>query len=301
MPASFSARLFISCLIFLHHWSSIFDLHFQDLVPILISHNFDIVRDHSLTSYFQLQRRDMHSQGNALPTATPETSSAGDALDPVLVQGISASNALTGDVVYLGGNSVPAMAVALAYNNDNDNDVAVQDLLSKSVLPVFGLDNESATYPFVDLWGLPHGSFRRIEMLCQLIPVSDSECMQIFKQYRDTAHVIYPGVVDILQFESDLLDFLRNRGSSSLAVQAGTLADQSVYGKSLHWLGLLFAALASGFQWSDLPRKERQIKSQVYGIKCQVPISILFPDFRNSCLCVRMSPNHKLPFSGQSA
>lgn len=156
------------------------------------------------------------------------------------------------------------MAVALASNNDM-NDVAVQDLLNKSVLPMFGLDNESATYPFVDLWGIPHGSFRRIEMLCKLLPPTDADSMQIFKQYRDTAHVIFPGVVDILEFESDLLDFLRHRSSGQLSVQAGSLAEQTVYGKTLHWLGLLFAVLASGFQCSDLPRKERQMKSQVYG------------------------------------
>jgi hypothetical protein len=69
----------------------------------------------------------------------------------------------------------------------------------------------------------------------------------------------------------------------------------------LHWLGLLFATLASGFQCSDLPRKERQIKSQVYSIKCQIPISVFFPDFRNSCLCVRMSPNYQLSFPSKYA
>lgn len=37
-----------------------------------------------------------------------------------------------------------------------------------------------------------------------------------------------------------------------------------VYGKSLSWLGLLFATLGSGIQSSELPRKERQMKSQVY-------------------------------------
>ena len=89
--------------------------------------------------------------------------------------------------------------------------------------------------------------------------------IQLFKQYQDTAHVIYPGIIDIVGFESDLLDFLRQRSNSALTVQPGPLTTQMVYGKDLHWLGLLFAALASATQCSDLPRKERQMKSQVYG------------------------------------
>lgn len=244
---------------------------------------------------------DVRGQGKAASRSSPETSSAGGALDPVVVQGMPASNALTGDAVYLGGNSVPAMVVALADNNNDD--VAVRELLGKSTLPVFGLDNESATYPFVDLWGIPHGSFQRIELLCKLLP-SDSECMQIFRQYRDTAHVIFPGVVDALQFESDLLDFLRNRGNNDLIIQAGGLADQSVYGKNLHWLGLLFATFASGLQCSDLPRKERQMKSQVYGTgesNYSVAIVSSHSNFRNSCLCIRMPPHSQLPFPSYSA
>ena len=237
---------------------------------------WDEMRD-SLSTVSQLLRdlRDRASKSNtelsgqrrATSRTSPDASSTGGALDPSIVEGMSARNALTGDTVYLGGNSVPAMVVALAHDN---RDEAVQDFLQKSVLPVFALDNESATYPFVDLWGLPHGSFQRIELLCKLLPSSDSECMQVFKQYRDTAHVIYPGVIDILQFESDLLDFLRNRGTNALTAQAGSLASQIVFGKDLHWLGLLFATMASGFQCSDLSRKERQMKSQVYGMRDEV-------------------------------
>jgi len=208
---------------------------------------------------------------------------SGSPLDADIIQGISVGNALTGDTVHLGGNSVPAMVAALAHDSSKDN--AVQDLLNKSILPVFGLDNESATYPFVDLWGISHGSFRRIELLCKLLPATDSECMQIFKHYRDTAHAIYPGIVDIVQFESDLLEFLRDRHNNQLALQTGTLANQTVYTKDLHWLGLLFAALASGFQCSDLPRKERQMKSQVYGMLKRGEVFYCFVlTFGASCL-----------------
>ncbi|KIV99253.1 uncharacterized protein PV09_09024 [Verruconis gallopava] len=182
--------------------------------------------------------------------------------DTTVNPAILAKRGFSDDAVYLGGNSVPAMVTALA--NEQHSDLEVQNLLSKSVLPIFGLDNDSATYPFVDLWGIPHGSFQRIELLCKLLPATDGECIRIFKLYRDTPHVIFPGVVDIAEFESDLLDFLRTRATTSLTLGVGPLATQVVFGKSLHWLGLLFAILGSGIQSSELPRKERQMKSQVY-------------------------------------
>jgi hypothetical protein len=202
------------------------------------------------------------SRGQSRKTGGNETDEDGSVSDTVVNPAMLARRGFSDDAVYLGGNSVPAMVTALA--NEQNSDAEVQSLLGKSVLPIFGLDNDSATYPFVDLWGVPHGSFQRIELLCKLLPGTDGECIQIFKLYRDTAHVIFPGIVDIAEFESELLDFLRTRAMAPLTVGAGPLAMQAVFGKSLHWLGQLFAALGSGIQSSELPRKERQMKSQVY-------------------------------------
>lgn len=36
-------------------------------------------------------------------------------------------------------------------------------------------------------------------------------------------------------------------------------------GMSLRWTGLLFAVLASGVQYSNFPKKDRELMSQVYG------------------------------------
>lgn len=176
-------------------------------------------------------------------------------------QEIRANNDLTGGTVHLGGNSVPAMVIALGSGNDEET---VRELLDKSVLPLFGLDNQSATYPFVDLWGLPHGSLSRIDGLCKLLP-SDADILQFFRHYRDTAHVLYPAVADIRQFESDLTHFLVSRAANAANGNGESHTEQDVYGKSLHWVGLLFATLASGCQCSGIPRKERQLTSQVYG------------------------------------
>lgn len=183
--------------------------------------------------------------------------------NPLQDGGVHSLHPVTGEHVFLGGNSVPAMAFALSQQSTSDSPM-VRDLLDKSVLPIFTLENESTTYPFVDLWGLPHGSPVRIEKLCAMLP-SDSECLQCIRQYRDTAHVLFPAIVNIQQFEAEVTRFLITRTSQNTDADKPPLTEQSVYGKSVHWLGLLFACLASGYQCSNSSRRERQLTSQVYG------------------------------------
>jgi hypothetical protein len=178
---------------------------------------------------------------------------------------IHATNPVTGESVYLGSNSVPAMVLALGKANPS---AAVQGLLDKSTLPIFTLDNEDLTYPFVDLWGLPHGSIARIEKLCALLP-SSSDCLLYVRQYRDVAHVLFPAIVDMPQFEAEVSRFLMVRSAVMPESTHDQFTEKGVYGMSLHWLGLLFAALASGYQCSTMPRRERQLTSQVYGTSCQ--------------------------------
>ena len=79
---------------------------------------------------------------------------------------LTAKNALDDGAVYVGGNPVPAIVAALT--EDNNTNFAVHSILEKIILPIFYLDNKSATYPFVDLWGIPHGSIERIELLCKI-------------------------------------------------------------------------------------------------------------------------------------
>ncbi|KAF2147141.1 uncharacterized protein K452DRAFT_217301 [Aplosporella prunicola CBS 121167] len=183
-------------------------------------------------------------------------------------QGIHTTNSITGQTVHLGGNSVPALVMSLG-KGEAGSSGGVQELLGKNVLPIFGLDNESATYPFVDLWGLPHGSMSRVYELCNALP-NDSDCWNLLKYHKETAHVVYPAVADIEKLESELLRFLITRGGSRTNEEDGSVTgvtgvtEQSIFGKDLHWVGLLFAVLASGCQCSALPRKERELTSQVY-------------------------------------
>lgn len=177
----------------------------------------------------------------------------------VRTQGVHTHNDFTGQTIHIGPSSVPALVMALGRGDSQWP--GIQDALGKkSMLPIFGLDNETATYPFVDLWGLPHGSISRANELANALP-NDAECLSFFRCYRETAHVVYPAVADIEGIESDLLLFLINRASSQ-----GTagITDQQIYGKDFHWIGLVFAILASGCQCSTLPRKERELTSQVY-------------------------------------
>ncbi len=178
----------------------------------------------------------------------------------VRIQGVHTRNDITGQTIHIGPSSVPALIMALG-KGDTQGAPGVQDLLGKkSMLPIFGLDNESATYPFVDLWGLPHASISRAKELANAFP-SDSECLSFFRSYRETAHVVYPAVADIEAVESELLLFLINRASLQ---GSGGITDQAIYGKGFQWVGLVFAILASGCQCSTMSRRERELTSQVY-------------------------------------
>lgn len=82
---------------------------------------------------------------------------------------------LTGDTIHLGGGSVPALINALGKGNDYSK--KVQSAFGNSaMLPVFGLDNESATYPFVSFWGNQEASTRVAE-LRKIIP-NDAICTE---------------------------------------------------------------------------------------------------------------------------
>ncbi|KIW19497.1 hypothetical protein PV08_00069 [Exophiala spinifera] len=174
--------------------------------------------------------------------------------------GIPSRSGLVADgSVHLGRNSVPAMALALGGGNDEQ---ALQTVVGNAVLPLFGLDNETATYPFTDLWGLTDTA-SRVGEVCKLIP-SDADCFQYLRHYRDNAHVLYPAVVNIDMFESELTAFLVTRADPRSQLAAYVDESSEIYGRTVHWISLLFACLASGCQCSSSPRKGRQLTAQVY-------------------------------------
>jgi hypothetical protein len=66
---------------------------------------------------------------------------------------------------------------------------------------------------------------------------------------------------------------LRTRSATGGIYRVDNDQAQRPFGVSIAFLGLLFAVLASGCQSSDLPEKERELTSQVYGEHC---IQLLF-------------------------
>lgn len=86
-------------------------------------------------------------------------------------EGIHAANTFGKGTVHLGSRSV----MAYILNNKSGSD-QLQALLEGGILPKLGLDNESATYPFVDLWSSDMSSFD-ISAVCNALP-TDSQCRE---------------------------------------------------------------------------------------------------------------------------
>lgn len=86
-------------------------------------------------------------------------------------EGIHAANTLGKGTVHLGSRSV----LAYILNNKSGSD-QLQALLEGGILPKLGLDNESATYPFVDLWSSDMSTFD-ISAVCSALP-TDEQCRE---------------------------------------------------------------------------------------------------------------------------
>ena len=88
-------------------------------------------------------------------------------------EGIHAQSNQMG-TMHLGSRSVLAYMMGLGRTKEaQDNAV---HLLKDNILPNLGLDNDSVTYPFVDLWSTDN-SIKDIDGLCSAIP-ADNLCKQ---------------------------------------------------------------------------------------------------------------------------
>ncbi|KAK4868645.1 hypothetical protein LT330_006847 [Penicillium expansum] len=172
-------------------------------------------------------------------------------------EGIHAANTLGKGTVHLGSRSV----LAYILNNQSGSD-QLQALLEGGILPKLGLDNESATYPFVDLWSSDMSTFD-ITAVCSALP-TDQQCRELFYYYKDISGAIYPVLEDIFEFENTLELLLATRASFGGEYLADPDHAQKPFGVTIAYLGLLFAILASGCQSSDYGSKERELTSQVY-------------------------------------
>ena len=83
--------------------------------------------------------------------------------------------------------------------------------------------------------------------------------------YRDIGEVLYPVLGDLSGFEQNTNRLLRGRVLAGGVYRPDANAPVKPFDMSLGFLSLLFAVLASGCQLSDLPVKEREFTSWVYG------------------------------------
>lgn len=78
-------------------------------------------------------------------------------------EGIHTTHTYGEGTVHLGSRSV------LAYILNKSGSLQAQALLEGGILPKLGLDNETATYPFVDLWSSDTSSFD-VNAVCNALP-----------------------------------------------------------------------------------------------------------------------------------
>lgn len=97
-----------------------------------------------------------------------------------------------------------------------------------------------------------------------------TDTTRFFYFYRDIAGAIYPVLEDTVHFEMNLDMLLQNRAAMGGMYRANADEGQRPFGVTIAYMGLLFAVLASGCQSSDLLGKERELTSQVYGIKSSI-------------------------------
>jgi hypothetical protein len=180
-------------------------------------------------------------------------------------EGVHTNNPITGQIVHIGGNSVPALLMSLAKHQESgpvdQEGIDWKELVNGAILPLLGLDNESATYPFVDLWSTPEGVLAKVRRLAEVLP-SEQDCKTYFSAYVVIAQAVFPGVADMKEFEEDLMRFHLRRAQEPLD---NAITEQTIYGKPLTWVALLFAVLASGCHFSDhLDRASRELTSKVF-------------------------------------
>lgn len=159
--------------------------------------------------------------------------------------------------MHLGSRSVLAYMIG---NRTKSTQDAAMSLLEENILPNLGLDNETTTYPFVDLWSTDSNS-QNVDGLIKALP-DDHLCREFWLTYRDIPCTIYPVVPDCDAFNQTVNFMLQTRADMT---QANTPVDPNrPYGVTLPWLALFFAVLASGSQSTGRPAKERELTSQVY-------------------------------------
>ena len=182
-------------------------------------------------------------------------------------EGMNTNNPMTGQDIHVGAHSVPALLMALAQNQPKQQGSDTMDwgeLMNGALVPILGLDNESATYPFVDLWTRPEEVLAKMRRIVNVLPPQD-DMRRLFRAYKNISHNVFPGVANLPRFEEEFMQFNLRRAEESPETGIG---EQVVYGRSLTWMALMFAVLASGCHFCEhLDKRTREVTCKVY-ISC---------------------------------
>ncbi|KAJ5206604.1 Transcription factor [Penicillium cf. griseofulvum] len=173
-------------------------------------------------------------------------------------EGIYGSNVLKTGAVHLGSRSA---LVDILDKSKRSEDTA-QALPQDDLLAELALGNESAAYPFVDLWSSDPFTFN-IAGVCAIIP-EDARCLEFLAFYQDIGSVLYPVLSDTAQLKRQTKRLLDNRRRAGGVYKADANGLVKPFGMPLAFLSLLFAVLASGCQLSDIPESDRELTSWVY-------------------------------------
>jgi hypothetical protein len=111
--------------------------------------------------------------GTDNPTNDKTAAEDGRAADDSEREGIHARSGQMG-TVHLGSRSVLAYMMGLQKSQSSKD--AARTLLEENILPKLGLDNETATYPFVDLWSSEASTYD-VRGLVKALP-EDAHCRE---------------------------------------------------------------------------------------------------------------------------
>ncbi|KAF7587159.1 hypothetical protein BBP40_007667 [Aspergillus hancockii] len=173
-------------------------------------------------------------------------------------QGLYGPNTMKMGSIHIGSKS----ALIDILDRSKGFDGTAEALPKEDLLAELAMENEAASYPFVDLWSSDPYTFN-IAGVCSVLP-EDEQCRRLLGFYKDIGAVLYPVLPDVTKFERDTNQMLQNRLRAQGVYRPDVNGLVKPFGMNLPFVSLLFAVLASGCQLSDLPLKERELTSWVY-------------------------------------
>ncbi|CAG8199780.1 unnamed protein product [Penicillium nalgiovense] len=173
-------------------------------------------------------------------------------------EGVYGSNVLKTGAVHFGSRS----ALVDILDKSKMSEDTAQALPQEDLLAELALGNESAAYPFIDLWSSDPYTFN-IAGVCAVLP-EDGRCLEFLAFYREIGSVLYPVLSDTAELERQTKRLLDNRRRAGGEYKADANGLVKPFEMPLAFLSLLFAVLASGCQLSDIPESDRELTSWVY-------------------------------------